>query len=103
MILLLVICYLFVFLFPMAFKINWLVNAAHFLLKAYQYLREEVKTFQGKPIKVGYIKLMVYCCVHQQILSPQFHTKWQADKNFCLLSRGVNLWVSHDPIQFLGV
>lgn len=23
------------------------------LLKAYQYLREEVKTFQGKPIKVG--------------------------------------------------
>lgn len=24
-----------------------------FVLKAYQYLREEVKTFQGKPIKVG--------------------------------------------------
>lgn len=22
-------------------------------IKAYQYLREEVKTFQGKPIKVG--------------------------------------------------
>lgn len=25
----------------------------YFVLKAYQYLREEVKTFQGKPIKVG--------------------------------------------------
>ena len=24
-------------------------------MKAYQYLREEVKTFQGKPIKVRYI------------------------------------------------
>lgn len=31
-------------------------NSVHFLLlKAYQYLREEVKTFQGKPIKVCYI------------------------------------------------
>ena len=42
----------------------------YFWIKAYQYLREEVKTFQGKPIKVGCLvkcTQMEYHLTHRQI------------------------------------
>lgn len=53
--------------------------AVHFLLmKAYQYLREEVKTFQGKPIKVRksshcFSKAIEFVLKMSEVQRPEHH------------------------------